>query len=291
MATKTSRSLAPRTCQGDDPEGPKSRLPPSNPVCAVLYIDSKYCVVDKPPDVRIDGDFVHTVEKFVANAVRERNTDTTAIKVRNVNRLDYATSGVMICSLSRLACGVAGKQFEDRQVDKTYLALLHGHVRDEESNSAWEWPIADGDGFYMELGSEKNPGRPAFSTCEVISRGTYRSAPVTKVRLSLGTGRRHQLRLHAVAFKHPIVGDATYVQDEADLYFSGDRFTPPRMMLHSEMLTISLPPADTVLRGRKSRMYSLEKHTFRAPDPFVPERLLGLTLFSMNYCSAGQSKS
>lgn len=282
MMTKGTRVLEPRTCQADDPEGPKSRLPPSNPVCEVLYIDEKYCVVDKPPDVRIDGDFVHTVEKFVEKAVRERDSNISQVKVRNVNRLDYATSGVMICSLSRLACGVAGKQFEDRLVEKSYLALLHGHVGREERNWAWEWPIADGNGFYMELGSERNPGRPARSTCNVLVHGVYHGAPVTKVMLSLGTGRRHQLRLHALAFGHPIVGDATYLPDEAEVFFPRDKFVPSRMMLHSEMLKISLPPPDAVLRGRKSRMYSLEEHAFRATDPFVPDQLPGLVLQGKN---------
>jgi tRNA pseudouridine32 synthase / 23S rRNA pseudouridine746 synthase len=296
--------LVPRVQEGDDPVGHRSRQPPSNPVCLVLYIDTRYVVVSKPADVRIDGDFTHTVAKFVAAAVARRAAEPgadaeacarnlvrtvpgqmAAAKVRNIHRLDYATSGVMIVALSKAAAGLACGQFESRTVRKSYLALLHGHVA---ASTVVAYPIAEAPGFLMEVGGGANPGRPARSRLEVLSRGAYRGSPVTKVRLVPETGRRHQLRLHAVAHGHPIVGDATYVPDEGRTYFPDDpEFLPPRMMLHAARLELNLPPKEAVVYGRKSSLGLLRPHSFEAEDPFVSERLAGLELAQLD--AAAQS--
>lgn len=261
------------------------RVPPEDPACPVLYLDSRYLVVSKPADVRIDGPHTHTVLTLCAsalsspapaalNAVRSHAGQTPAPRDRFVHRLDYATSGVLLLARTRPAAGLACEQFQKRAVRKTYLALVHGRVADD--TAVVDARVAATDGFAMAVG-DAGQGRAAQTEVRVLARGMYRGAPVTKVALAPLTGRRHQLRLHACAMGHPIVGDATYAGDEAR-FFGRAGVVPPRMMLHAARLEIRLPPRDAVVYGMKSGRNLLQWHCFEAEDPFAPERLEGLVL-------------
>lgn len=223
----------------------------------------------------MDGEFDHTVEKFVLSLVASQG-DEKIDKVRLVHRLDYATSGVVLVALSKVSTAIAATQFESRAVRKSYLAILHGHIAAAKSVMTWNWAIANGDGFKMELGSCTNPGRMSTSICEVLGYGMYHGAPVSKVRLIPETGRRHQLRLHAAAALHPVVGDATYIEDNAKYFKSNPSFYPPRMMLHAHRLEIRLPRASTPLHGRLSGIRQAEAMQFEAEDPFL--NLAGLVI-------------
>lgn len=102
----------------------------------------------------------------------------------------------------------------------------------------------------MEPGRVGNSGRVAQTTVEVLTQGFYQGRPVTKLRLTPRTGRRHQLRVHCLCLGHPIVGDYTYnalhrqaVDDEdrhqtreADSSSAGDEESACRMMLHAHKL-------------------------------------------------------
>lgn len=88
-------------------------------------------------------------------------------------------------------------------------------------------------------------GKPAQTKIQVLERGHYtyrqektgleRTIPVTKVRLSPISGRRHQLRLHLKHIGHPIVGDFNYEDEYTDTF---------RMMLHAYQIILSLPGKD-----------------------------------------------
>lgn len=101
-----------------------------------LYEDADFLAVNKPSDVRMDGDFEITAEKLV----RERfpihesplNPDAQSddICYRHCHRLDYATSGVLLYAKNKSAASVAALCFEDRHTQKEYLAIVFGHIRD-----------------------------------------------------------------------------------------------------------------------------------------------------------------
>jgi len=80
-------------------------------------------VIEKPHDVRMDGDFPVTVLK-IAHALIE-----ALDKPRWIHRLDYATSGVIVIGLTKLGAGNSGKLFQKRKTKKIYVALLKGHLR------------------------------------------------------------------------------------------------------------------------------------------------------------------
>lgn len=277
--------LIPRQQEGDHPVEIGTRIPPTSPHLRIMHhTRGRYLIVGKPADVRIDGDFIHTVEKLAMRYLKDADDVTVeGFSPRFVQRLDYATSGTLLIALGRIAAGVAATQFERRDVYKEYVALVHGHLCSSQVDSLptimIDAPIADGlprGSYHMVIGHDGNPGRPSRTTCIPIQLGEYRGVPVTKVRLLPESGRRHQLRVHLAYRGWPIVGDATYAEREDQSAFG--QFIPPRMMLHARCLKVRLA-VDEQLFGRKSALRTAKPFEFDAGDPF--EHIDGLQLWNI----------
>jgi 23S rRNA-/tRNA-specific pseudouridylate synthase len=95
----------------------------------ILSLNKNYCVINKPYDVRMDGEFDITVEKLVSKWLECNSKD-----LKWIHQLDYATSGVLCIGLNRQATAVAQTAFENRLTEKSYLAVLQGHLKYED------WP-------------------------------------------------------------------------------------------------------------------------------------------------------
>ena len=118
---------------------------------------------------------------------------------------------------------------------KLYLALVHGHPAWEQlaCTGAVGEDSTDERGFRMALEGEPGCTKPLKASTDlfVVARGTLDGRPVTKLLMRPRDGRRHQLRLHAKAAGHPIVGDTAYCGDTVAV----------RMMLHAWRLRLPLP--------------------------------------------------
>jgi tRNA pseudouridine32 synthase/23S rRNA pseudouridine746 synthase len=142
-----------------------------------------------------------------------------------VHRLDRDTSGVMVFARSRLAQRHLNWQFERRQVRKTYVARVAGHVEGEAGRI--ELPlICDWPNRPRQMVCHAR-GKAALTDWRVIDR----EAEATRVELRPLTGRSHQLRVHLAELGHPILGDPLY----------GDAAAAPRMQLHAARLGFRHP--------------------------------------------------
>jgi 23S rRNA pseudouridine1911/1915/1917 synthase len=130
--------------------------------------------------------------------------------LRHVHRLDAETSGVLLFARSMGAVESLGDLFEDRRMSKRYLAVVHGVPKKDEW--ACELAIAPEPTRpgRMRLSPE---GKPAETRFRVLQRGKNTSL----VEARPTTGRTHQIRLHAVAGGHPIVGDQQYGDRDKDI--------------------------------------------------------------------------
>jgi len=91
----------------------------------------------------------------------------------------------------------------------------------------------------LGAGSDKGDFKPSLTRCQVLEEASYQGQPVTKVKLTPITGRRHQLRVHTALSGHAILGDATYSIVKKQETITEARL-PPRMCLHSYSLALAL---------------------------------------------------
>lgn len=120
------------------------------------------------------------------------------------------------------------RQFQDREVSKTYIAVVGGLMAIDEGTI--DAAIRkDMDNPPRQLVDDVH-GRPSKTRWTVLERGTDR----TRVQLHPLTGRSHQLRLHLLSIGHPILGDDLYAPPEL-------RTAAPRLLLHSTVLSLTHP--------------------------------------------------
>ena len=143
---------------------------------------------------------------------RERHGDTRRF-VKLCHRLDRETSGVILIGKHPRAHSELMQQFENRQVEKEYLAIVRGHPAEDEG--LMDLPIGPDRGGEIRLKMAITPkGLPSQTRWRVLERriaGAY--GPVALVSCLPKTGRQHQIRVHMDALGHPLVGDKLYGVD------------------------------------------------------------------------------
>lgn len=144
-----------------------------------------------------------------------------------VHRLDMDTSGLMIFALTPHAQRNLNRQFEARQIKKTYVARVFGDIADKTGTV--DLPlIVDWPNRPLQMVCH-DTGKASQTDWRVLRKG----AGETRVRLTPETGRTHQLRVHMQAIGHPILGDPFYATGAARDF--------PRLMLHAETLRLNHP--------------------------------------------------
>lgn len=188
----------------------------------VLYEDKDVVVVNKPAGVISHSRGKHWSEPSVASFMRQK-TALAGERSGIVHRLDRATSGVMICAKHSEALSFLQRQFSQRKVVKTYVAVVQGHCEPKEA--VIDVPVERNPKFPATFRASAN-GKPATTHYKVTASGPRRD----QLELTPATGRSHQLRVHLQHVGHPIVGDTLYGGQPS-----------ARLMLHAYKLTIMLP--------------------------------------------------
>lgn len=184
----------------------------------ILYEDDHILAVDKPPHLSVYPSRRHRTGSLIEHVHarhREQNGESQYSPTL-CHRLDRETSGLVLFAKDRIARANLSFQFEKREVNKTYLALVVGEMSTEKGRI--ELPIGPDRNSSVEIkkGVCRPPaGQPASTVWKVRRRLTGR----TLVELRPETGRQHQLRVHMAAIGHPILGDKLYLGGD-DLFLS-----------------------------------------------------------------------
>ncbi|KAJ1808800.1 hypothetical protein LPJ56_006063, partial [Coemansia sp. RSA 2599] len=129
---------------------------------------------------------------------------------RLVHRLDRHTTGALVVARTRLAASALARAFSDRQVDKTYIALLSG-VPKERAGTINHALISSGESVRLSDGAEDDRAKEAITRYRVLKTGAWRERQISLVELDILTGRKHQIRVHcAKVLGCPVLGDSRY---------------------------------------------------------------------------------
>ena len=237
------------------PPPPATEIQPDEIPLTVLFEDDHLIVLNKHPDIIVHparGN--HRGTMLNALVWHFRNASSTGGELSTVggefarpgvvHRLDRDTTGVIVFAKDDEAHWRLGSQFENRKVDKRYLALVEGVVHDDID--VLEEPIGPHPSRAKGLREKQavrhdHLGKPAVTICRVRERFTHH----TLVELELRTGRTHQIRVHLSFHSHPIVGDDMYgghTLRRAHIIHKGDESPViARQALHATTLGFTHP--------------------------------------------------
>jgi len=195
-----------------------------------IYRDDKLLVFNKPSGLLTQpGRGPELYDSLITRVQLEFPT------ARIVHRLDRDTSGLIVLALDADAHRELSRQFETREVEKKYVAVVYGVVMNECGRI--DLPLRKDLDHPPRHMVDPVQGKPAVTEYRVIERQADR----TRVELRPLTGRSHQLRIHLQHIGHPILGDPLYAHVAAQAMAE-------RLLLHASELTFTHPASREAMR-------------------------------------------
>jgi 23S rRNA pseudouridine1911/1915/1917 synthase len=156
-----------------------------------------------------------------------------------VHRLDKDTSGLIVVAKNDVAHRKLGEGFSGRRVKKTYLALVHGWLKQDRGTISSS--ISRDAVRRIRMTTRRSGGRDAVTHYEVQRRMEGAYGKFSLLKLTIETGRTHQIRVHLASLGHPVVGDRLYGAPGEIRGKVGPPISLDRNFLHSAELQFSHP--------------------------------------------------
>ncbi len=208
-----------------------------------LYEDDEIVALNKPSGLAVQGG--EKTARHIDGMLAACEQD--GVRPKLVHRIDKDTGGLLLVAKTRKAAQALAEAFKDRQVEKTYWALVVGAPRPREGEI--DMPVAKrmvrigNRGVERVVPADGEGAKRAVSHYQIVED----IGRVSFVAMRPITGRTHQLRVHAAAIGHPIVGDYKYggeasrvdgVADKLHLFCRSMTFQHPKT---GKVMTITAP--------------------------------------------------
>jgi 23S rRNA pseudouridine1911/1915/1917 synthase len=238
----------------DDVPAANKKIIAEDIILDVLYEDEHIIAINKKPGMVVhpgvghsDGTLVHALASYQ----QKHNTQ----ELRLLHRLDKDTSGLILVSKNEKTYHLFLAMFEERTLEKIYLAILAGTPKDQRGyvDAPIDRALHDRQKFAV---SSSHASRQALTAYQIIDFFTATSLVAVRIH----TGRTHQIRVHMQSIGHPIIGDLTYYTNAS--YELGAEVQAKRQMLHAYRVTFIHPVTTKPI-------------TIVAPPPFDFRQVLG----------------
>ena len=169
----------------------------------ILYEDEDILVLNKPADMPVHpsiGNYTNTLANAAAFYFQQKNE---LCPFRCINRLDRDTSGALILAKNALSAAILSVQMRNRQISRTYLAIVEGIPRQSGTISA---PISRAADSVIERRIDFENGESAITHYQLLEVKNNHSL----LEIHLETGRTHQIRVHMGYIGHPLPADYLY---------------------------------------------------------------------------------
>ena len=207
----------------------------------VLLEDEWLLAINKPAGLVVHpapGHWQGTLVNALLHRWQMPDRDLDASRMGIVHRLDKDTSGVLLVAKDLKTLEALARQFREREIDKTYVALVCGRVAG--ASGVIRKPIARHP-VHRKRMAVRERGREAVTRWRVVERFDR----MTLLRLFPETGRTHQLRVHLAAIGYPIAADATYGRRRSERVPGLDR-----QALHAESISFRHPVQGQIVEVR-----------------------------------------
>ena len=241
----------------------------------ILYEDDEIILVNKPAGMlsqkakETDESLVEYLIDYLLGSGKLTESGLRAFRPSVCNRLDRNTSGIVAAGKSLAGLQMLSGVFKDRSIHKYYQCLVSGEIRDVKTVDGWLLKdekknqvriLTDVEAKRFEgKGGDEEPKRIRTKYEPIATDGRF-----TLLRVTLLTGRSHQIRAHLASLGHPLIGDAKYGKPEINRLFSRE-FGLKYQLLHAYRLEFpELSDALAEVSGR----------SFTAPLPAVFSEIL-----------------
>ncbi|TJX13859.1 RluA family pseudouridine synthase [Tissierella creatinini] len=224
---------------GDETEN----IEPEEMSLDIVYEDYDLLILNKQPNIVVHPTKSHQNNTLSNGIAYHFKNNGIKKKIRFVNRLDMDTTGLLIIAKNSYAHQQMALQFENNTVEKKYLAIVSGIIKDDEGYI--DLPIGREEDRSVKK-TVIESGQDAKTTYRVVER--YKSA--TLVEVQIHTGRSHQIRVHMDHLGHPIIGDSLYYEKSTLI---------SRQALHSYYLKVKHPRTKEFIEFKAELPYDMEK--------------------------------
>jgi len=226
------------------------------------HVDEEFVLFDKP-----SGVLIHPQTKKTPYSLIDELKFQFGLDANIAHRIDQETSGLVLCAKNKISEREIKMMFQDREMEKKYLAIVHGEFKDAITVEAPLLRKQDESAVVRMIIEVHETGKASKTHFKPLEY--FPDLDMTLVECSPHTGRQHQIRVHLFHVKHPIVGDPIYGQTKEDFIKHLDRELTPqqriqksgakRLLLHANELKFNLYDQDYHFTSKVDFMQEVKK--------------------------------